>query len=144
MPGPTAAKGRWKSGLNEDSLKFGRRDFIRLTGAGALALLPGASTLCRESSPLSSPTPKSPAGVPCWWSMEEKPGESDCHVAFRGTVTLPAAADVEFRLLGASWFVAWLDGELFAEGPARFARKYPEYQAFPVRLAAGWHVLAVQ
>ena len=136
---------KWKSGLSADNLELGRRDFLRLTGgAAALALLPGASTLGRDISPVSSPAPQSSADLPCWWSTEEKPGEADVHVAFRGTLTLAAAAEVDFRLLGASWFVAWLDGERFAEGPARFARNFPEYQTFSARLGAGRHVLAVQ
>lgn len=66
------------------------------------------------------------------------------YVAFRGVFDLAAAGDVDIRLFGASWFVAWLDGALFAEGPARFLAAHPEYQTFSASLPAGRHTLAVQ
>ncbi|MFY8222966.1 MAG: sulfatase-like hydrolase/transferase [Pirellulales bacterium] len=78
------------------------------------------------------------------WTELVKQDDADRHVAFRGTFELDREADVEFRLLGAAWFVAWLDGEYFAEGPARFSAKHPEYQSHTARLPAGRHVLAVQ
>ncbi|MFM8413859.1 MAG: hypothetical protein ACKOCX_03955 [Planctomycetota bacterium] len=79
---------------------------------------------------------------PLW--LVDGPVAADTHAAFRGTFDLPAGGEVEFRLLGASWFVAWLDGEYFAEGPARFKPEFPEYQTFRRRLEPGRHVLAVQ
>lgn len=68
----------------------------------------------------------------------------DCYAAFRGTFELGRDSEVEFRLLGAAWFVAWLDGEYFAEGPARFSVAFPQYQTYRATLKAGRHVLAVQ
>jgi len=67
----------------------------------------------------------------------------DQHAAFRATFTLPAASAITVRLLGASWFVAWIDGERFAEGPARFPVSHPEWQEHRLRLPAGKHVLAI-
>lgn len=51
---------------------------------------------------------------------------------------------MEIRFSGASWFCAWLDGAILAEGPARFPALQPEYEVRRVRLTAGRHVLAVQ
>ncbi|MGC4042549.1 MAG: hypothetical protein QM758_01950 [Armatimonas sp.] len=79
--------------------------------------------------------------TPLW---VENAAEPDTHVAFRALFTLPRDTEVEVRLLGASWFTAWLDGEVFAEGPARFPLTHPEYQPHTIRLKAGQHVLAVQ
>lgn len=68
----------------------------------------------------------------------------DRHVAFRGTFSLDADTTVDLQLSGASWYVVWLDGAYYTEGPDRYAAKYPEYQMRRVRLAAGEHALAVQ
>ena len=68
----------------------------------------------------------------------------DRHVAFRGTFSLDADTTVDLQLSGASWYVVWLDGAYYTEGPDRYAAKYPEYQTRRVRLAAGEHTLAVQ
>lgn len=79
------------------------------------------------------------------WTGAAPAAESpDSYAAFRGTFELKEAGDVEFRLLGAAWFVAWLDGEYFAEGPARFPVAFPQYQTYRAALKAGRHVLAVQ
>lgn len=68
----------------------------------------------------------------------------DTYAAFRGAFELSEAAEVEIRFLGASWFNVWLDGEFFAEGPARFPREFPEYDERRISLAKGSHLLAVQ
>lgn len=52
----------------------------------------------------------------------------DRHVAFRGTFSLDADTTVDLQLSGASWYVVWLDGAYYTEGPDRYATKYPEYQ----------------
>ena len=87
------------------------------------------------------------AGI-CWadelmWVDGAKPS-ADYHVAFRGVFELEADAEVEIRTLGASWYVGWIDGEYFTEGPARFPIAHPEYQTDRVTLKTGKHVLAVQ
>ncbi|QYM79910.1 hypothetical protein K0B96_04640 [Horticoccus luteus] len=85
----------------------------------------------------------SPAPVFLW--VDDVAAEAkNTYAGFRGGFELTAPAEVEFRLFGASWFVAWLDGEFFAEGPARFLAPFPEYQIFRATLPAGRHVLAVQ
>lgn len=82
---------------------------------------------------------------PLWLPLEDGEEEKpDTHAAFRGTFELGEPAEVEFRLLGASWFTGWLDGKLFAEGPLRFTRAYPEWDVARVALPAGTHVIAVQ
>ena len=86
-----------------------------------------------------------PAARPqCFWSADLKDLEADSHVGFRAVWQIDAASDVEFRILGASWYVAWLDGEYFAEGPSRFPREHPQYQIYRAALKPGRHVLAVQ
>ncbi len=80
--------------------------------------------------------------VPGWWCDDAQPVEADIYVGFRGAFELPVAGEVEFRLLGASWYVAWLEGEFLAEGPARFRVGFPEYQTVTRRLPAGKHLLA--
>ncbi len=79
-----------------------------------------------------------------FWTPDAKETDGDYYVAFRGTFALEQDTEVEFRMLGVNWFVAWLDGEYFAEGPARFPRAFPQYQTFSAKLAPGRHVLAVQ
>jgi hypothetical protein len=79
-----------------------------------------------------------------FWSTNAEDSKPDSHVAFRATWNLEQTVDVEFRLLGASWFVAWIDGQPFAEGPARFPRTNPQYQTYRIRLKAGRHTLAIQ
>lgn len=78
------------------------------------------------------------------WTSQVRDSEKDAHVAFRASFTLAAPAEVELRLLGASWFVAWVDGKYLAEGPSRFPLSHPQYQSHRVRLTAGKHVLAIQ
>lgn len=69
---------------------------------------------------------------------------ADTRVAFRGTFELENEAEVEFRLLGASWFNAYLDGEFLTEGPARYAIAFPEYSTIKRKLSKGKHILAIE
>ncbi len=77
------------------------------------------------------------------WSGEAKETERDYYVAFRGTLALTADATVNLKLLGASWYVMWLDGDFLTEGPPRFPRAHPEYQTRTIQLTAGRHVIAI-
>src|SRR5437773_1333492 len=43
------------------------------------------------------------------WLGEADARSPDSRVAFRGAFTLLRSCAVEFRVLGASWFIAWLD-----------------------------------
>ena len=81
---------------------------------------------------------------PLMWSSHAEVEQPDVYVAFRGQWDLPSDADVEVRLLGASWFAAWLDGEFVAEGPARYPAEFPQYQTYGFHLVAGRHTLAIQ
>lgn len=74
-----------------------------------------------------------------YWIGESSP---DHYAAFRGTFVLESACDVTIRLFGVSWYLAFLDGEEFAEGPHRFAPNAPEYSEIRVHLSAGRHILA--
>lgn len=68
---------------------------------------------------------------------------ADSHFYFRGCFSLPAAGRVTLKVLAASWFEACLDGEWLAEGPARFDKAHPEYEAVGLDLDSGEHVLAM-
>jgi alpha-L-rhamnosidase len=80
---------------------------------------------------------------PLFW-MSPEPTPENTHGAFRGKFTLPAGGTVEFQLSGASWYVVWLDGKYFYEGPDRYPAAHPEYQSKQVSLSTGDHVIAIQ
>jgi alpha-L-rhamnosidase len=75
-----------------------------------------------------------------FWSTA--PPVADAYVLFRGHFRVASQSPVEFRVVGSSWYQAWLDGQPLLEGPVRFAPERPEYQSLSVELAAGDHVLA--
>src|SRR5947207_2108051 len=76
------------------------------------------------------------------WLGDAETRAPDSRVAFRGAFTLLRSCSVEFRVLGASWFTAWIDGEFLTEGPARFPSSHPEYELISRTLSAGKHVVA--
>ena len=78
-----------------------------------------------------------------FWCGDSALPAIDNHVAFRGEWQMVEEAEVTVRILGASWFVVWMDGKRLADGPARFARTHPEYQDHKLQLSAGRHVLAI-
>jgi hypothetical protein len=67
---------------------------------------------------------------------------ADSYALFRGRFRLAAPGRVEFRVVGAAWYQAWLDGRPLVEGPLRFALDRPEYQIAAVELDAGDHWVA--
>lgn len=93
--------------------------------------------------PVLAKASENPAPKFIWYRDIAKEGK-DYYVAFRGQWNLASESDCEIQLLGASWFVGWLDGKYFCEGPARFPADYPEYQTYKIHLPAGHHVLAIQ
>ncbi len=94
----------------------------------------------------SSKTHMSPVAdvMPLLWIADAKPDEKDYRVAFRAEFELPVAGEVEFRLLGSSWYNGWIDGRYFCDGPPRYPLAFPEYQTCRERLGTGRHTLAVQ
>lgn len=74
-----------------------------------------------------------------WPTLHPAP---DTYCLFRGRFTLTTPLEVEFRVVGAAWYRAWLNGEAFLEGPLRYALDRPEYQVERRRLPAGEHCLA--
>lgn len=66
----------------------------------------------------------------------------DTYALFRGRFRLAGPTRVGFRVVGATWHQAWLDGEPLLEGPLRFALDRPEYQTWYQDLTAGEHLLA--
>lgn len=77
------------------------------------------------------------------WASDESTLEADTHVAFRGSFET-RTSEPRLLILGASEYLAWLDGMLIHDGPARFASGFPEYQTVILKAAPGRHVLAVQ
>lgn len=69
---------------------------------------------------------------------------SDTHAAFRGIFSLDKTTNVEFQIAGASWYVIWLDGKYFYEGPDRYSPDFPEYQKKEMTISAGKHCMAIQ
>jgi len=68
---------------------------------------------------------------------------ADTHLAFRGTLDLAEPLTVEARFLGVSTFDLYLDGNLVAEGPARFHVNHAEYDRREWNLSPGRHTIAV-
>jgi hypothetical protein len=77
-----------------------------------------------------------------WQSVDSTP--PDTHVAFRGSFSISSDKIVDIQLSGASWYVVWLDGKYFYEGPDRYTAAYPEYQSKKVMLTKGNHLIAIQ
>lgn len=86
------------------------------------------------------------AGIPApvlLWQSSVREAE-DTHIAFRGSFFATEDTEAEIQLCGASWYVVWLDGNYFSEGPDRYPARYPEYQRIHTHLAKGDHLLAIQ
>ncbi len=80
--------------------------------------------------------------VPVW----APPGIADdanSHVAFR-TQFKAVGNRTPLKIVGASAYLVWLDGKLIHDGPARFAKAFPEYQTIDVDTSPGRHTLAIQ
>lgn len=77
------------------------------------------------------------------WCGDPETLKPDSHVAFRAHFTLTRPETVEVRLLGASWFSAWLGELRVGEGPARFPLSAPEYQTHVYGLGPGEEVLSI-
>jgi len=78
------------------------------------------------------------------WIQSDEEDYQDVHVAFRGTISLQAESEIEFRLSGASWYRVWVNGIFLTEGPDRYAPGSPVYQLRKLVLPAGKHLIAVQ
>ncbi len=79
---------------------------------------------------------------PLMWNTGETV-PADVYTAFRGTFSLERETGVEMLVSGSSWYVIWLNGEYFYEGPDRYHPNHPEYQVKTFSLPAGEHLLAV-
>ncbi|MDD6210785.1 MAG: family 78 glycoside hydrolase catalytic domain [Bacteroidales bacterium] len=77
-----------------------------------------------------------------WCDTEE--AKPDSHVAFRGKFSLESDTDADLEVSGASWYVIWIDGTYYDEGPDRYNKKFPEYQCRKIHLPKGEHTIAVQ
>ena len=64
--------------------------------------------------------------------------------AFRGVFMLAQPGTVTIRMLGASWFRVWINGDRLTDGPVRFESEHPEYEEQRIELSAGEHVISAQ
>lgn len=74
------------------------------------------------------------------------PGDNppiDQRVGFRARFHLDRETTVTVRSMACGWFLAWLDGRPFLEGPARYLRRKPEHSEESITIPAGEHVIAV-
>ena len=78
------------------------------------------------------------------WCKDVTLDDKDSYAGFRGSFELTETTDVEIRILGAAWYMTWLDGEYLTEGPPRFPIAHPEYEVIKRRLGAGTHRIAAQ
>jgi hypothetical protein len=114
-----------------------RRDLLKTAVAIGASSVLGANASCLG---VAGDTSRPPAR-PLWLDGEENL-RPDTHVGFRGVFELKSPARLTLRLLGASWFHAWLDGEFLTEGPARFPASHPEYEQMGREVPAGRHVVS--
>ncbi len=77
------------------------------------------------------------------WAPRGIADDADSYVAFRSSFR-SSGDSCNLDILGAAEYLVWVDGKLIHDGPARFARAFPEYQTVPLKLAKGDHTLAVQ
>jgi alpha-L-rhamnosidase len=75
-----------------------------------------------------------------WAANSAEPGSE---VLFRGRFHLAQDSRVQIRLVGASWYQAWLDGRWLLEGPFRYPLEAPEFQIEERDVPAGEHLLAI-
>ena len=68
--------------------------------------------------------------------------ESDTHVAFTGTVTVPTTGRVRVGVQSTANFRVWINGSLVAWGPFRFVPALPEIGWVELDLTAGSHRIA--
>ncbi len=66
----------------------------------------------------------------------------DSYVAFRGRFETASSAIVKINYVCSHWCRIWVDGQLTAQGPARYNREFPEYETLGLTLASGTHVIA--
>jgi alpha-L-rhamnosidase len=68
------------------------------------------------------------------WAPKGVADDADSFVAFRGKFRIPLRMSgffpaSDFRIVGASEYLVWVDGYLAHDGPARYAAGFPEYQS---------------
>lgn len=68
----------------------------------------------------------------------------DIYAAFRGSFYIPEAKKVAVRIIGASWFRVWIDGNFLGNGPHRFEKSHPQYEEIKLELLPGKHVVSAQ
>lgn len=77
------------------------------------------------------------------WAPAGIADDPDSFVCFRGQFSTKQSG-ATMRVVGASEYLVWLDGKLVHDGPARYAKQYPEYQTVFLDTKPGKHILAVQ
>ena len=78
------------------------------------------------------------------WSPKGVADDADSFVAFRTTFITGPSHSNTFKIVGSSEYLVWLDGKLIHDGPARFAKEFPEYQVVDLPSGGETHTLAIQ
>ncbi len=91
----------------------------------------------------TSHMPKENLTQKLFWSNNEI-APVDTHTGFRGIFSLTKSSNLELQISGASWYVIWLDGKYYYEGPNRYNPEFPEYQKNEMTINAGKHCIAIQ
>jgi len=77
------------------------------------------------------------------WAPVGTADEANSHLAFRAEFRATGGR-TPLKILGASAYLVWLDGKLVHDGPARYAKDFPEYQTVDLETSPGNHTLAIQ
>jgi hypothetical protein len=77
------------------------------------------------------------------WAPPGIADDADSFVALRGAFSTIGASS-KLNIVGASEYLVWLDGKLIHDGPARYAKNFPEYQSVPISGSPGKHTIAIQ
>lgn len=77
------------------------------------------------------------------WAPPGLADDADVHVAFRTQFEADGQL-TPLKIVGASQYLVWLNGKLIHDGPARFAKAFPEYDTISLQPLSGRNTLAIQ
>lgn len=130
--------------VGNSQLKTNKETTAFVNNNGALHIVPNiinAEYVTRNEVTTKIPNENIPDQL-FWINNENAP--ADTHAAFRGVFSLDKTTNLELQITGASWYVIWLDGKYFYEGPDRYTPEFPEYQKKQMTIGSGKHCIAIQ
>lgn len=80
--------------------------------------------------------------VPCMWHPNSA-REENVYLLFQTPILIEEDGFFQIRMFGSNAYRAYLDGEEFVQGPARFVPGYPEYDECSIEMKRGEHVISV-